>query len=122
MKYYNFNHANPNDALKRFKFAMNQSNAIAVQEADLIWLETPATVAIIRVVSQRHDAYRLVLHVIPDKHSYFNDASFTLDLFKNIDFINAYEVDRCIKILSFITGLKLNEIDFITSGGGEVEQ
>lgn len=34
MKYYNFNHTNPNDALKRFKFAMDQSKALVVQETE----------------------------------------------------------------------------------------
>lgn len=122
MKYYNFNHANPNDALKRFKFAKTKSNVKVDQSGSLIWLETPETVAIISVIAPMDEAYRMVLHVIPDKHIYFNGTSFTLDLFKNIDFITAYEVERCIKILSFITGLKLNEIEFITSGAGYAEQ
>lgn len=117
MKFYNFNHANPSDALKLL-WLYNQHPDISVNsDASRILIETPNVDAIIRVTFGRHDTYKLVVDVYPRLYDPRIDTSFTLDLFGNIDIICSFEIEKCIKILSFITGLKLNEIGFITSEG-----
>lgn len=121
MTYYNINYAHPSDVLKLFRFNTAQSNVTVTSTPQIIWFDTHSLVAIIRVAAQRHDACKVVVDVYPGKYDFFNAASFTLDLFRNIDIISEYEVGRCIKILSFITGLKLEEIDFIIPEGANNE-
>lgn len=121
MTHYNINYTHPSDVLKLFRFNTAQSNVTVTSTPQTIWLDTPILLANIKVTAQRHDACKVVVDVYPRKYDFFNAASFTLDLFGNIDIISEYEVGRCIKILSFITGLKLEEIDFIIPEGANNE-